>query len=268
MNKDKYKSIKKAVIALGGDYTAAESYNTFEGDYLWCIQNCCDNQLYQALPDSSTNYKGTYICTRDEFEQVKCGLHNKPDWKDAPEWASYLAQDDTGEWWYYENKPVHSDVGGFDSSKGLSKEYSSGLVFGDWNYTLEEKPLEGEPVKKELDNSWYDNDELPTVGVICECSLDFDSPKSSSNWNKIKVLYVDESTIVGEILEGSYDGNYSNGFETCIYKFRPVQSERDKLIEQAKALIESNRKLYFNTSSTEVQTIAELIVDAGWKPTK
>lgn len=30
---------------------------------------------------------------------------SKPDWKDAPEWANWLAQDKCGEWFWYEYKP-------------------------------------------------------------------------------------------------------------------------------------------------------------------
>lgn len=33
----------------------------------------------------------------------------KPDWKDAPEWAKWLAQDPCGDWFFYENKPFFSD---------------------------------------------------------------------------------------------------------------------------------------------------------------
>lgn len=29
----------------------------------------------------------------------------KPDWKDAPEWANYLAMDADGYWYWYENLP-------------------------------------------------------------------------------------------------------------------------------------------------------------------
>ena len=29
----------------------------------------------------------------------------KPDWKDAPEWAMWLAMDEDGEWWWYEDEP-------------------------------------------------------------------------------------------------------------------------------------------------------------------
>jgi hypothetical protein len=29
----------------------------------------------------------------------------KPDWKDAPEWANYLAMDDNDEWYWHEYDP-------------------------------------------------------------------------------------------------------------------------------------------------------------------
>jgi hypothetical protein len=30
----------------------------------------------------------------------------KPSWKDAPEWAQYLAQDTNGRWYWWEIEPV------------------------------------------------------------------------------------------------------------------------------------------------------------------
>jgi len=32
----------------------------------------------------------------------------KPSWKDAPEWANYLAADSNGAYWFYENKPHYN----------------------------------------------------------------------------------------------------------------------------------------------------------------
>jgi len=29
----------------------------------------------------------------------------KPDWKDAPEWANYLAMDQDGSWTWFQNRP-------------------------------------------------------------------------------------------------------------------------------------------------------------------
>lgn len=31
---------------------------------------------------------------------------NKPNWKNAPEWANWLAMDGNGEWFWYQYKPI------------------------------------------------------------------------------------------------------------------------------------------------------------------
>jgi len=33
----------------------------------------------------------------------------KPDWRDAPEWAYYLAQDSDSSWYWYTDKPESAD---------------------------------------------------------------------------------------------------------------------------------------------------------------
>ena len=33
-------------------------------------------------------------------------MNMKPSWDDAPEWAQWLAMDESGRWWWYEEKPV------------------------------------------------------------------------------------------------------------------------------------------------------------------
>jgi hypothetical protein len=32
-----------------------------------------------------------------------------PNWENAPKWANWLAQDLSGHWWWYENKPKYSE---------------------------------------------------------------------------------------------------------------------------------------------------------------
>lgn len=49
----------------------------------------------------------------------------KPDWKDAPEWARYLAMTETGAWFWFENKPEWRTT---SSSSGMKPQlYSSGM---------------------------------------------------------------------------------------------------------------------------------------------
>lgn len=38
----------------------------------------------------------------------------KPDWKDSPEWANWVAMDDDGEWYWHEKDPI-LDMGSFNS---------------------------------------------------------------------------------------------------------------------------------------------------------
>ena len=33
----------------------------------------------------------------------------KPSWKDAPEWAQYLAMDENGQWYWFDKEPSISD---------------------------------------------------------------------------------------------------------------------------------------------------------------
>lgn len=62
----------------------------------------------------------------------------KPDWKDAPEWANWLAQDLTGAWYWYERRPnllTHA----WDELTGgkiQSVDHPS------WSKSLEERPHE------------------------------------------------------------------------------------------------------------------------------
>lgn len=62
---------------------------------------------------------------------------NKPDWKDAPEWARYMAMDEDGEWYWFENKP---DCGGCAwHGDGGMLDYAD--VDGDsWKDSMEPRP--------------------------------------------------------------------------------------------------------------------------------
>lgn len=60
----------------------------------------------------------------------------KPDWKDAPDWARWLAQDAHGPWFWFENRPrkctrVWDARGRIEWATTDSKP---------WTETLEERP--------------------------------------------------------------------------------------------------------------------------------
>ncbi len=60
----------------------------------------------------------------------------KPDWKDAPEWAQYLAMDADGMWWWHELRPSLDPY----SWEGEGKLGDIVLRFSNWQDTLEERP--------------------------------------------------------------------------------------------------------------------------------
>lgn len=62
-------------------------------------------------------------------------MKTRPSWQHAPEWAEFLARDDDGRWWWYENRPHLEIEGGRWISGGRSAR-----ACNDWWDTLEERP--------------------------------------------------------------------------------------------------------------------------------
>ncbi len=62
----------------------------------------------------------------------------KPDWKDAPPWAQFLAMDRDGEWYWFELEPCEGD-------ESWLRPYGTGNVLLaardlPWRDTLEPRP--------------------------------------------------------------------------------------------------------------------------------
>jgi hypothetical protein len=78
-------------------------------------------------------------CRRITPEDFGWKLENRPDWKDAPNWANYLAQDKDGSWWWYGNNPISVEDKWYLGGK---KEKAS--VEGD-NPRIMDKPIQTAP---------------------------------------------------------------------------------------------------------------------------
>jgi len=57
---------------------------------------------------------------------------SKPSWEDAPEWANWLALDDFGEWWLFENKPSFNSGVRWVDFAGGAKKWSSCFSSETW----------------------------------------------------------------------------------------------------------------------------------------
>lgn len=68
----------------------------------------------------------------------------KPSWKHAPEWAQWLAKGATGDWCWYETKPVLGRFGWLTTDR-WEYEYDeeterAGYDRSPWKESLEERP--------------------------------------------------------------------------------------------------------------------------------
>ena len=62
----------------------------------------------------------------------------KPDWNNAPKWANWLAMDEDGDWYWYEDKPQHLSIGVWYSSPG-KVEFAESSITQDWKETMERR---------------------------------------------------------------------------------------------------------------------------------
>lgn len=63
-------------------------------------------------------------------------------WAAMPAWANYVARDNNGKWYHYENEPLAED-GQFTNRSGWSAEIPSGYwptYTGDWRNSKVQRP--------------------------------------------------------------------------------------------------------------------------------
>lgn len=64
-------------------------------------------------------------------------MSNKPDWSEAPYWATHLAQDENGAWYWFEECPKPGRAGNWHVVTGDCEEAKINI---DWQKTLEPRP--------------------------------------------------------------------------------------------------------------------------------
>ncbi|QDB73838.1 hypothetical protein KE335_gp07 [Aeromonas phage 2_D05] len=98
---------------------------------------CRSVHVYAADGSDYTTIK------ESEWLSRRAELQNKPSWKDAPEWAQWMAQDEDGEWWFFSGKPKAQSVSFDERDSGISADYAKkGETLGDWRDTLEKRPAD------------------------------------------------------------------------------------------------------------------------------
>ena len=64
----------------------------------------------------------------------------QPDWSQAPEWASYFAMDEDGEFYYFEQSPSMASCSWQPQSPGESCETLNHSYNGNWQDSLRKRP--------------------------------------------------------------------------------------------------------------------------------
>ena len=222
----------------------------------WCYVYMAHGGVMKSAGNFLDAVAKPTMITIDQWLARRAELQNKPSWKDAPEWGEWLAQDEDGEWKWLAGLP-RKYVDGWTAVK--IKGCCKGIALGDWRDTLEKRPeqkafkpltsiednQEKDMTKQQemkQDNGWFERGELPPVGTECEIDL-------GAKWRKVFV--------VGH----NYTGRIVVEVDTCDFivadgcTFRPIRTERDKLVE----LIKTYRHTF--RSDTE---FADAILAAGF----
>jgi hypothetical protein len=80
----------------------------------------------------------------------------KPKWSDVPEGYDWIAQDENGQWWAYEDEPSPSNLVRVWQSNGSIRHLSrsSSAPAYDWRNTLEKRPEYTKPLFLECYQEW------------------------------------------------------------------------------------------------------------------
>jgi hypothetical protein len=77
-----------------------------------------------------------------EVSDRRAELQNKPSWKDAPEWANWMAQSPRGHWEFFSANPRANHLWMYSvGERSFANNIANpGAILGDWRDTLERRP--------------------------------------------------------------------------------------------------------------------------------
>lgn len=107
----------------------------------WLLKNAKDHPKFNSagINDERIRFTGcgATLITRQQWLDRRAELQGKPSWADAPEWAEWLCQRDSGSWIWCSGKPTlaHDEWYGEFAQATHACE-----VLGDWRDTLERRP--------------------------------------------------------------------------------------------------------------------------------
>lgn len=246
-------------------HVVMEGDDLFEHGAMFCESH--------VVVNAGTTWQPLIVC-RQQWLARHAELQNKPSWKDAPAQAAHMAQEPHGVWTFFADQPfnpsqAHNDGWRFDGFQAWSSNVR-GEVLGDWRDTLDRRPEKFKPSNEDAnrlaqefnpftsiednqeqemkqDNGWFERGELPPVGVECEMK------RIDGRWQKAVTVGKDSG---GRMVCELNDNGVFYASASAASRFRPIRTERDKLIRLIKTLRNTLR------SDGEV---ADTILAAGFK---
>lgn len=173
--------IEKAVLKFNGEWPTNKfefvDTSRWEQAIIYCIRPDLESKEGEIIHATEIHCGGTgfdphhyeLICTCEEFSAAADRMRGKPDWKDAPEWAQWLAQNNAGDWWWYpagESPELIGSCFANNSDEACAIRAIEGVVLGDWRNTLEKRSEQ--KVETVGDKSWVDLGILPPPGTMVE----------------------------------------------------------------------------------------------------
>lgn len=195
-----------------------------------------------------------FICTEEEFNAAADRMRGKPDWKDAPDWAQWLAQDSDGVWYFYASEiPPSTADSYFTVDEQHNARSAKGSCLGDWRNTLERRPEQSKPLeagrfgimppvnKNEACSMtapakpWFEAGELPKAGTKCLCYFD----DGRECWHECVVIGSIDSELANGYLAVSLIGKHDRKL-VWVNDFKSIKTEKEKAIEAAIEAMQPN----------------------------
>lgn len=172
------------------------------------------------------NYAGDIVHTDDLMSRVltydEIMEKAEPDLSQAPDDATHYYEYDDGNVRFFKKE--------VDLWFWRDKKIKMWVTVSNPANLREEKltPISKEEIISNT-NEWYDKGEVPPVGTECEMRR---KDPLGQYWRAIRITAIGREYFLAETLDTESEGAYKIGR----YDFRPIQSERDRTIEEAKKL--------------------------------
>lgn len=196
-------------------------------------------------------YSEKYLFTRNEFNQRAKELGYVNGYKYGVEYETNGEKPDLPDDVLVEYKSrIYGDwsLSGADMVNSWVWHNATAFRICDGRY----KPKEPSS-QPEVDD--WNGEGVPPVGTHCEVTWGL-----KVNWHEC--VYMGEFILLDEF--GKWSKRTTG--DTSNLEFRPIQSERDKLIEAALSCFDSSRLTL--DGKTLIREHATTLIDAGWRPTK